>query len=308
VGHIDIAYRRERDPHSLAKLAARQHGVVSKRQLRRLGFSDGDVCRRVRSGTLHPLYRGVYAVGHPAIGWDARCLAAVMACGSRAVLSHRAAARRWLLITAVAAIEITTASRRRPKQGFILHRSRSLGPEDRTVVDAIPCTTVARTLVDLAEVLSERRLADAVHQAEFHRVLDVNEVERVLERVPGRTGRHRLRRSLAAYAPEPLRVRNEAERLVHDLCIQHGLPKPEANASIQGHEVDLYWPQAALVVELDGGPAHLTRRAFHEDRRRDRFLATRGIQVLRVTSRELDLAIRQVRQVYARRAAAATRT
>jgi hypothetical protein len=197
--------------------------VVSKWQLRTLGFSDGDVNRRVRNGMLHRLYRGVYAVGHPAIGWDARCLAAVMACGSGAVLSHRAAARRWLLISGVPAIEVTTVSRRRPKPGVILHRSRSLVPQDRTVVDGIPATTVARTLVDLAEVLTEKRLEDAVHQAEFHRLLDLNEIDRVLERVQGRSSRHKLRRALGSDDPAPL-SRNDMERRLFDLCCSRAFP------------------------------------------------------------------------------------
>jgi very-short-patch-repair endonuclease len=292
---------------AIAGAAGRQHGVISLRQLQSLGASSNMIRRRLQAGHLHRLHRGVYAVGHSGITWDARCLAAVMACGAGAALSHRAAARGFLLLRGSQPIEVTAQRGAAPKEGLILHRSRSLGPQDRTVVDAIPCTTVARTLVDLAEVLDDRRLADAVHQAEFHRVLDLNEIERVLARVPGRSSRHKLRRALESDDPPPL-SRNDMERRLFDLCMEHGLPRPLANASIEGHEVDLYWPQAALVVELDGGAAHLTRRAFHEDRRRDRFLATRGIQVLRVTSRELDLALGQLRRVYERRAAAATRT
>ena len=219
------------------------------------------------------------------------------------MLSHRAAARRWLLIRGTAAIEITTVNRRRPRGELILHRSRSLDPEDRTVLDAIPITTVARTIVDLADVLSEGRLADLIHQAEFHRILDLKAIDEALERVPGRASRHKLHRALAHDDPPPL-TRNDAERLLFDLCEAPGLPRPLANASIDGYEVDLYWPEAALVVELDGAAAHLTRRAFHEDRRRDRVLAAKRIQVLRVTDRDLrnpEALARELREVYAAR-------
>jgi very-short-patch-repair endonuclease len=239
----------------------------------------------------------VYAVGHDALTWDGRCLAAVMAYGPQAVLSHRAAASRWLLLPGTPAIEITAPPGRTRRDRVILHSSRPLAPADRTIQDRIPITSVARTLVDLAEVLPERRLADAIHQAEFHRLLDVNEVEAALNRVPGRKSRHKLHRALAADDPPPA-SRNDAERLLHDLCVQHGLPKPLVNASVHGHEVDLYWPEARLVVELDGGAAHMTRRAFREDRRRDRRLAAEGIQVVRVTD---PADAPEIRAVYRRR-------
>jgi very-short-patch-repair endonuclease len=316
VGSESRAYREEIRPHSLdraiAELAARQYGVVSTRQLMALGAAKDSIGRRAAAGHLHRICRGVYAVGHPAITWDARCLAEVMACGLSAILSHRAAAKRWLLVRGAHAIEVTAGRGCKARPGVILHSSRSLAPEDRTVLDAIPITTVARTLVDLAEVLTEPRLADAVHQAEFHRVLDLKEIEGALARVPGRTGRHKLRRVLTAHAPEPPRARNEAERLVLALYERSGLAAPQVNASIDGYEVDAYWPEARLVVELDGRAAHLTGRAFHEDRRRDRVLAAKGIQVLRITWRDLeedaDRLASELLEVYKRRAAAATRT
>ncbi|MBN1528872.1 MAG: type IV toxin-antitoxin system AbiEi family antitoxin domain-containing protein [Thermoleophilaceae bacterium] len=279
----------------MAELAGRQHGVVSIRQLRALGASKDAVSRRVAAGRLHRVHRRVYAVGHTAPTWDARCLAAVMSFGSEALLTHRAAAHRWLLVSGTPAIEITAPRGCAPREGIVVHRSRAVAPEDRTVLDGIPVTTVARTLVDLAEVLTERRLADAVHQAEFHRVLDLNEIDAALGRVPGRASRHKLHRALASDDPPPA-SRNDGERLLHELCVQHGLPRPQANASVGGLEVDLYWPEAGLVVELDGRDAHMTRRAFREDRRRDRALAARGIQVMRVT----DVAeAAEIRAVYA---------
>ena len=183
-------------------------------------------------------------------------------------------------------------------------------PEDRAVMDAIPVTSPARTLVDLAEVLTERRLADAVHESEVQRVLDLGAVERAIGRVPGRRGRHRLERVLAAYEGGPPMTRTEAERRFLRLCEGHSVPRPQTNVLVGGYEVDFHWPGARLVVEVDGGATHHTRRAFHADRRRDRALAVEGIQVLRVTWRDLDdgagLARELLRVLRGRRQAART--
>ena len=101
--------------------------------------------------------------------------------------------------------------------------------------------------------------------------------------MPGRRGRHRLNRVLAAYRPEPHFLRSEAERRLKRLCEEHGLPQPQFNVHVAGFEVDVYWPQARLALEFDGAETHLTRHAFHADRRRDRALAVEGVQTLRVT-------------------------
>ncbi len=185
----------------------------------------------------------------------------------------------------------------RSEPGITLHRSRSLTDRDRTLIAAVPVTTVARTLVDLADVLSERRLARAVARAEELRVFDLAALEAVQARVPGRRGRHRLRRVLAAYRPEPHFLRSEAERRLKRLCRDHGLPQPQFNVGVAGFEVDVYWPEARLALEFDGAATHHTRQAFHADRRRDRALAVEGVQTLRVTWP--DLAAPLARQVLA---------
>lgn len=154
------------------------------------------------------------------------------------------------------------------------------------MVDGIPVTSVARTLVDLADVLPEQRLADAVHESEVKRLFDRRAVERVLERLPGRKGRHKLRRVLAAYRNVQPFTRNRAERLVVEMCERHGLPPPQVNTWIDEFEVDFYWPDAGLALEFDGRAVHRTTRSFYEDRRRDRSLAARGIRVVRATGRD----------------------
>ena len=176
---------------------------------------------------------------------------------------------------------MTAPRSRRGRAGLTAHTSRRLHPDDRDVVDGIPVTSVARTLVDLAESPDERRLARAVHEAEVQRLFDLRAVEAASARLPGRAGTHRLRRVITAYKPEPF-TRSEAERRFLALCREHGLPEPRVNNFIEGYELDFYWPEARLAVEVDGAAVHHTRRAFHEDRRRDRNLAAHGIQSLRV--------------------------
>jgi Protein of unknown function (DUF559) len=229
----------------------------------------------------------VYAVGHVAVTARGRQLAAVLACGPGALLSHRSAAELWGVGPSSPRPEVTAPRYRRQRAGIAVHRSRSIGPADVAVEDAIPVTSVARTLVDLAEVLSERRLADAVHEAEVRRLFDGATVEAILERLPGRPGHARLRRVLGAYGAGPAPTRSEAERRFLDLCARAGLPAPQANVPIGGLEVDFLWRAIGVAVEVDGVAAHHTRRAFHADRRRDRLLAARGIQVVRVTWSDL---------------------
>ncbi len=182
-----------------------------------------------------------------------------------------------------------------------VHRTRRLDLADRATADAIPVTSVARTLVDLAEVLAERHLANAVHEAEVQRLFDLGAVKEAQARVPGRAGRHRLDRVLAAYAPRPF-IRSEAENRFLEACAAAGLPRPRSAVSIGGREVDFLWPDRRVAVEVDGAAVHLTQRAFHEDRSRDRELAVLGYQTLRVTWRDLlepDALGRQLRAVLA---------
>lgn len=240
----------------------------------------------MESGWLVPQYDGVYAVGHTALTRHSHLLAAVYACGPAALASHRSAGALWGLLRLPQRIEVTAPRGCKPKKGVTVHRSRHIHEEDRALIDAIPVTSLARTLVDLADVLPEKRLASAVHEAEVLRLFDLKEVERVLARLPGRKGRHKLNRVLAAYRDVQPFTRSRAERLVLEICNEHGLPKPRVNTWIGSYEVDFHWPEANLVLEFDGGAVHRTTRAFYEDRRRDRSLAARGIHVVRATGRD----------------------
>jgi very-short-patch-repair endonuclease len=239
--------------------------------------------RRIAAGWLVRLHDGVYAVGHTALTKESRVLAAVYSCGPDALASHRAAGRLRGFVRGAQPIEVTAPRGCKPRAGMIVHRSRLIDPEDRAVVDGIPVTSVARTIVDLADVLTEERLADAVHECEVQRLFDLNEVDRVLERLTGRKGRHKLGRVLAAYRDVQPFTRGRAERLVFRMCEDQGLRKPRVNTWVDTHEVDFYWPEARLALEFDGAATHYTHRAFYADRAKDRALATRGIHVIRAT-------------------------
>jgi hypothetical protein len=183
-------------------------------------------------------------------------------------------------------MDVTVPARggRARRRGIRVHRAR-LGPDDVTVLDGIPVTTPARTLVDLADVLSRRGLERAFDEAEFLR-LDCTG----LRAIRGRTGFGRLLAVLGEHDAGSTRTRNDLEDLFLEVCAAHGLPRPEVNTVLHGHEVDFLWREAGLVVELDGRAAHLTRRAFEEDRLRDAKLTVAGQRVLRVTPRRLDTA------------------
>ena len=162
---------------ALAGLAAGQRGVVSLSQLHELGLSDPGITRRLQAGRLHRLYRGVYAVGHTALTPRARELAAVLACGDGAALSHRSAGFAWGFVKRrPREVHVTCVRSRPPGPGVVVHRS-TLDAGDRVVLDGVPVTTAARTLVDLGDVLPEMQLADAVNQAEVKRVFDLARVE-----------------------------------------------------------------------------------------------------------------------------------
>ncbi|MGH2948485.1 MAG: DUF559 domain-containing protein [Solirubrobacteraceae bacterium] len=213
-------------------------------------------------------------------------LAAVLACGPGAVLSHRSAAALWeLRPSARERIEVTSAARVGERERAIeLHRVRRLEPADVTVHRDVPITTVARTFVDLAGVIQPEALERALAQAEILNLFSLNAMLDVLSRSNGRRGAQALR---AALTEPPALTRSELERRMLALCRRHRLTKPLVNATVCGFEVDFFWPAARLAVETDGGAYHRTRRAFEEDRRRDAELLLAGYRVLRITHRRL---------------------
>ena len=266
-------------------MAARQWGVVTARQLAVCGLRPGAIEYRVAAGRLQRLWRGVYAFGHRELRPEGRLIAAVLACGPGAVLSHRSAADLWgLLPTSRARIEVTAVARggRARRPGIELHCVRRLDRRDMTAMRGIPVTTVARTLVDLAAGAQPRQLERALEQAYVLRLLRVGALDDALSRANGRRT-VALRRLLAAER-RPTLTRSELEERFLDLVRRGGLPDPELNVHLHGYEVDFLWRSQRRVVEVDGHAYHSSRRALARDRRKDDDLEAAGYRVTRFTA------------------------
>ena len=272
---------------ALAELAEQQHGVVARRQLLALGFSGGGIVRAVGSARLHPIHRGVYAVGHARLSGHGHHLAAVLACGSRALLSHLSAAWLWdLLAAGPTRPEVTAPHRGHRRRSIRVHHSTCLGAADAASHEGIPVTSVARTLLDVAGVLSPPRLERALEQAERLQRLDLHRLQETMSGCLGHRGVRRLGAALDLYR-EPVATRSELERAFLDLIRSAGLARPSVNVQVAGHEVDFLWRDEGIAVELDGFEFHGTRAAFERDRARDHDLQMEGIQVVRLTWRRL---------------------
>jgi very-short-patch-repair endonuclease len=255
----------------VAAMAAQQHGVVTIAQLNRAGLLRPAVSRRVAAGRLHRVHRGVYAVGHRGLSKEGRWMAAVLACGDGAVLSHRSAAELWeLLPTSPGAVHVTVPGRsggRRKRHGLRIHRS-SLPTCDSTARSGIPVTTPARTIADLKRSVRAATARKAIREAEF-RGLDLGDTD----------ADH---------------TRSELERAFLRLCRRHGLPEPEVNVRVGRFTVDFLWREQRLAVETDGYRAHRGRQAFEDDRERELVLGMLGIRLRRFTDRQVHSRAAQV--------------
>jgi hypothetical protein len=252
--------------------------VVSVEQLRGLGLGRSATTRRVRAGRLHRLYVGVYAVGHTVLRREGRWLAAVMACGQGAVLSHRAAAAHWeLLAYGGSLLHVTAPATRHGAPGIRLHRSRFLDARDATSHEGIAVTTVARTLLDLAATVRADRLENALAQAMRLRVYDHTAITDVIARSNGHRGGPVLTRATAS---EPKLTRSQWEIRMLGLVRGAGLPEPLVNEPFHAPDYgeckpDFHWPAHSLIVETDGWDTHGTRAAFERDRAKDAALTAR---------------------------------
>jgi len=240
---MEMQQRRDSVPVDMriAQLAAGQHGVVGVRQLLALGLDHGAIGLRVRRGWLHRAHRGVYAVGHPRLSGKGRYMAAVLACGPGAVLSHRHAADVWDVRSSGAGsihVTVPTGAGHSRREGIVVHRARALHPSDVTERDGIPLTSVARTLLDISGELAPGPLERAVERTVILRRFDRRAVQAVLTRRPNAKGAHALSALVARLDDEPQPTRSELEAVFKDLCDAHSLPRPEINARIEGLTVD----------------------------------------------------------------------
>jgi very-short-patch-repair endonuclease len=271
----------------IAALAGRQHGVIARTQLTRLGLDRFALARRVAGGTLHPLHGGrVYAVGKNPLSVRGKYLASVMAYGSGAKLSHRAAADLWGIRPALCPSEVTVPAVSREIPGIRVHRTRMLDPQDFTVLHGIPVTSVARTLLDLAAILRPPDLEVVIDRAERANQFDLNAVVDLLNRAKGKKGTRTLKRVIAAY--EKSTQKSELERAFkHLLKPATDTPTPSFNALTEGetgtHEVDALWQHERLAIQLDGFEFHRTRRDREKDAASDADLELARYRVMRLT-------------------------
>jgi predicted transcriptional regulator of viral defense system len=272
----------------LARIAERQHGLVSRRQLEAIGLSSKAVTRRVEKGRLHRIHPGIYAVGHLVRTSEARWMAAVMACGSGSVLSHLDAAALWKIYDGEGArVHVTSIRKAGGRLARVqVHRARRLHPEDVTAKQGIPVTTVARTLVDLTDVLGRDRILRAIREAEFLQLLDLDTLNAAVQRAHGRNRLTVLKKAIQAHTPGQI-VREELEHRFLELVRAAGLPPPETNVKITArgrtYEIDCLWREQRVAVELDGRAAHARTAAFESDRRKDAALSAIGLRPLRFT-------------------------
>jgi predicted transcriptional regulator of viral defense system len=281
--------RRERE-RALARLATRQHGIVARFQLRKLGFGEEAIKTRLAYGWFQHVHEEVYAVGHKRLGQKSWWWAAVLAYGPGTLLSHHTAAVLWgIQRQRRGLIHVTAGGGRQGierRKGIWVHRCK-LAAEDRAMRDGIPVTTVARTLFDFAEIASFDALKGAAEEADRQKLLRLRELEQVCEHGRGRRALRPVRRLIEELrAPDegrsPLEIRFPA------FIREHRLPPPVQNVDVLGHEVDALWPSAKLIVELDSWEYHSHRAAFERDRARDPKLLIAGYRTIRVTHRRLD--------------------
>jgi very-short-patch-repair endonuclease/predicted transcriptional regulator of viral defense system len=283
------ATRLETVDQRVAGLATRQHGVVATRQLAALGLSQRAVSHRAAVGRLHRVHRGVYAVGHPVLTVNGRRMAAVLAAGPEAVLSHASAAALWEIrptsATRIDVIVRSAAGRGRPP-GLRIHRTPTLQANEVTEHHGMRVTTPARTLLDLAATLTRRALERALDEAEIKQLYDRASLDALARTHAGERGAGRLQQALDEDG-DPTLTDSELEELMLALCREHQLERPTPRAWVAGLRVDFLFAASRLVVETDGYRYHRTRRAFERDRERDAILARAGYRTLRFTHRQM---------------------
>jgi hypothetical protein len=252
----------------IAAIVSRQHGIVTVEQLRAAGVGRTQVTRRVQKGRLHRLHRGVYAVGHRSLSWRGRWLAAVLAAGDGAALSHASAAALWEFLRPIQGpvhVTIAAAARRGSRPGLQIHRSRTLAPSHITRRHGIAVTTPARTIEDLRTTVEPYLFRRALRQAELagHRVPHLSVTKR---------------------------SRSDLELLFLGLCDDHGLPRPLVNHRVHGHRVDFFFVDHRLAVETDSWEYHRGSVALEDDHERDLTLRGHGIETRRYTGDQLEAA------------------
>jgi very-short-patch-repair endonuclease len=283
----DVAARDEATL-TIRRLAEKQHGVIARRQLIDHGLGERLIESRVERGHLIPLHRGVFALGHRRIGLYGEWMAAVLACGPGAVLSHGTAAQLWGIRGSRKPIEVTRVSGHRRPHGVRLHQTRSLPAEHVTVEAGIPVTTLERTFLDNAPRLDAKQMEHDLVEADRSRRLRWSKLWRTLtEHGRGRKGVKRLKRVVTQADPRFADAVSTSEVDFLILCREEGLKMPQLNVLVEGKKVDFYWPKERVIVEADSYGFHGDPRAFELDHQSTVDLEVAGYRVHRTTYKML---------------------
>jgi very-short-patch-repair endonuclease len=264
------------------ELVRRQHGVITRAQLLELNFSRDAISHRIASGRLHPVQRGVYAVGRPDLSRHGRWLAAVSSCGPEAVLSHASAGTLWDITSGEdAVVEVSVPLHVRRRRPMLRVYRCTLDEAERTVNEGVPVTTIHRTLLDLAHTLPRDRLEAAINAADKHDLTDPEGLRSALDAYAWRPGVVALRAVLDRRTFTL--TDSQLERRFLPIARRAGLPLPETGRRLNGFKVDFYWADLGLVVETDGLRYHRTPAQQSRDRLRDQAHAAAGLTPLRFT-------------------------
>ena len=280
---------------AIAKLARHQSGVVSRKQLIGLGLSSTAIFERVSKRRLHRVFDGVYAVGHDLVSREGRWAAALLFAGPTSCLSHRTACCLWGIEKCTSRIEvIRDFNRTNPRAAntrdrwLIVHRTRSLPARDLTRHRGFPATTVARTLLDLTPRLTDRQLRSLLATADRKGLADQREFRDILNRRTGSTGIRRFREAVSEWDPLVRVTKSDLESRFLHLRKKYKIPKPEVNVEIGDFEVDCFWRDRRVIVELDTYTFHGDTFTFEADHDRDLILKGEKFEVLRITAAMLD--------------------
>jgi very-short-patch-repair endonuclease len=281
--------------HAIGRLAVEQNGVVTLEQLEAFGLSRRAIHDRERSGRLHRIHQRVYSLTPRVMTERGTFMAAVLACGPDAVLSHRSAAYLWGLVDQwEGPIDVTAPNRRgRSPDGVAAHRDGSLQPIDKTTRHGVPCTSVPRTVLDFAAIAPEWEVRKVVAEGEVLGILDQSKLRAPLKRSRRRRGVARLRLILDTIHPQTKRSRSELERLFLQMCAKRDVPEPEVNVWLaapngERYQADFLWRGSGLIVEADSRRFHDTDSAFVSDRKRRQQLELAGWRVSSCTWEEVE--------------------
>jgi hypothetical protein len=288
--HISRNHSGKCADRRIADAARAQHGVVSRADLAAQGLTRNQIEHRLRTGRLHRIHAGVYAVGHPLVSPLGRCMAAALAAGEGGVLSHRAAIWLWDMPQSLPeTLEVTCPRRRRSRPGLRCHEAR-LPADERAVREGVPVTSPSRSILDVARYTYAHRLERMIEAGEEAGLDSPAPLPVLLDRYPRKPGAPRLR-SILGIRDEPRLTRSDWEAMTLAFCDRHGFHRPLTSVLFpcggRTYELDAFWPGHMLALEFDSWEYHRGKQAFREDRIRDRALTRAGVRTIRITAFDL---------------------